>query len=223
MNLTEYVALCARLEAYCTRVRESGRFEGADTLEHDLRRFYYAEKDWGDLSRDCQTLNRAQGRKRIIEGYRRQLAVYGSLSALIADLEAGVVTCPESLKGLRIHALNLLYDYCSELSKKCLAVFGGIQTVPERINSTPYALEVAKKWQKAGYLNPGFLYIMHDYEDDKERRGLIGQELGHACGHGWITRIEEYWGMGSNQISHDADKAKDSTKQDLARYGLKIK
>ena len=219
MNLSDYIKLCARLEAYCTRARESGHFDGSDALEHELRRFYYAEKDYNELSHDCQQLAKTPGQKRTIKQYRQQLAVYASISALIADLEAGAITCPESTKGLKIHALRRLYEYSSELSAICLAEFdkkdsGDQLTVPEAIARNPRALALAQALQDAGYLDEEYRFIFIRRIQTQCEGGRAGQKLAEILGAG-ITHedFESYWGMKKGYIRMYAGNPKGNTRK----------
>ena len=228
MNLTEYKAFCADIRRFCKEVRESAANGGAKLLERAaaLEAALLEEYKQGgqNLAKECRALKSARSRAGgLIEEYRRRLAVYGDIVALVDDLERGAVSCPESVRGWLIVALNGLFTQCSELSGTCFEEFGkteqdGTQgkTVPEKIRSTPYALELARKAKLAGYLDTEYLYIMRGYEDEEQRRGLIGQALGKACGHGWIKRIEKYWGLEPNQISKDAYNAKITLNEVLA-------
>ena len=214
MNLEGYKDLCKDLGQLCKDARGpqapggwSARLGEAAQLEQRLRG---AIQSRTRLASDCEALKAAPGRAGIVAGYRQEFAVYEQIKALAGDIEAGVVSCPENLRGQLVWRLNGLYSECLEVSGFCLAVFDRLWprepgTVPEKIRKTSRAREVAERFQRAGYIGPEFLFIADGHSN--EERGLVCQELGRACGHGWITRLEMYWGMEYNEASRDAYKA----------------
>lgn len=214
MNLEGYKDLCKDLGQLCKDAREPQERGGwsyilgkATQLEQKLREAIYNRTR---IASDCEELKPLKSRAKIVAGYRQSFSVHKQIRALIDDLEAGVLPCPESLRAQVIWRLNGVYSKCLEASSARLAVFDTLWprepgTVPEKIRKTPRAREVAERFQKAGYIGPEFLFIADGHSD--EERGLVCQELGKACGHGWITRLEMYWGMEYNEASRDAYKA----------------
>lgn len=207
MNLSEYVALCVRLGVYSTRARESGRFDNADTLDYDLRRFYYAEKNWGDLSRSCAELQTVAGRSGLIAKYRKELAVYEEIKALTDDLEAGAVNCPAEVRALLVHRLKGICEQCAGLSRICFAEFDKIQpereqkSVPEMIESDPRARALAVALQVAGYLDAEYRFLYKRGQTTRLEEGMAAQALADCFQpRGMQKRIAEYWGISANDI-----------------------
>ncbi len=192
MSIEEYNNLCLRLGKYCTMAKENPTMKRTDTLEHDFRRCYYEEQEWGELSGSSSKVEAVA-----IPGYRKTLSIFEDLKAFLEDLKAGAVNCPEGLRAQLVWRLNDIYGYCSELSGLCMAEFDkiaprGPQTVPEMIEAKADALRLAKAFQDAGYIG----------EDYKPREGLttaemalIGRELGKKCGHGWIAKVAKFWSI----------------------------
>lgn len=202
MILSEYLRVCARLEAYCTRARESGRFEGADTLEYDLRRCEYAEKDWRELSRSCEELQTVAGRSGLIAKYRKELAVFEQIRALSDDVEAGAVSCPAGVRALLVHRLNGICEQCAGLSRICFAVFDKMQpereqkSVPEMIEGNPAARALAVALQGAGYLDTEYKFIYKRGQTTRPEEGRAGQALADCFpARGMQKKIAEHWGI----------------------------
>ena len=165
MNLEGYKDLCKDLGQLCKDAREpqvpggwSARLGEAAQLEQRLRG---AIQSRTRLASDCEELRAAPGRAGIVAGYRQAFAIYEQIKALAGDIEAGAVSCQENLRGQLVWRLNTLYSECLEVSSACLAIFERLWprepgTILEKIEATPYAREVAERFQKAGYIGPDF-------------------------------------------------------------------
>ena len=122
MNLTEYLKLCTRLEKYCAKVRAQPTLKESDTLLSGFESCLYEEQEWGEISDDCKRVER-----KLIPGYKKELAVFECLGTLIDDIMCGGIGCPQNIKAQLVWRLKNIYAPCAELSRACITVLNGLK------------------------------------------------------------------------------------------------
>lgn len=230
MTLTEFVGVCARLEAFCIYARRRAPYgepellEKAAALERDLLPEYNAAGE--NLAFECARLAGNPAQARLVEKCRESFAVAGHIQALSGDLASGATPCPENLRGRLILALNGLYSLVSALSRACAQELNNFEpqgaqkgkTAPEWIESSPRARSLAGELQKAGYLAEGYQRA-ENYRGYMVRLALIGQRLAVLCNCSQSV-FEEFWGLKLGRISKDANAAGacEDVREILKRY-----
>lgn len=157
MDLTEYQKNCARMGAYCERAYRQEDIEGdicprvsacdVQTLEGyelELMKAYnngFAEL--ADIHKELINLKTNPNRAELINMYRQDFTVYDSIQALIDDIKAGKVYCPEKAQKQLIGSLERLYQMFLSISQMCFAEFDKMK--PQRGNSKLTDEERAKK------------------------------------------------------------------------------
>lgn len=218
MNLTQFAALCARVDAFCIYARRRAPYgepellERAAALEAELLEEHNTHGE--ALALACVELAGSPARAELVARYKQSIcAVPGQIQALADDLASRAVSCPESVRGALILALKGLYTLCRELVAVCLAEFAQIvpqkagegKTVPQMIEGSPQALAVAQRLRDAGYLDSAYKWRPGEGRTVYDR-GLAGQRLAALAGCGQRV-IEDYWSIRPRQISKDASAA----------------
>lgn len=212
MTLTEYNAICSRLENFCIYARRRAPYgepellERAVAFERELLTEYNAKAE--NLIFESIGLKGNPAQKDIIARCRQNFAVSGQISTLVDDLKGGAVDCPEGMKGRLIMALKGLLSLVSSLSRACVQEFDKTKpqgkTVPEEIEEEHKARKVCERLQKAGHMDKCYF---PSNNQTQEQRALMAQGVGRYLRHGGMKRICEYWGLDYDQTRKYASGA----------------
>lgn len=215
MNLSAFVTICSRLDNYCIYARERAPREEAGpellgraaALEAALLEEHETKGE--NLALSCMELAGNPARAGLIERYKQNFAVSGQIRALEADLTAGAVSCPESVRGPLILALLGLRSLCEELARVCVSEFDKMEpkggqdskSMPELIEGCDKALRLAGALQKAGYLDSAYLFRYERGKTTRIEEGRAAQALADKFDkRGMLARIEKYWGMKEGRL-----------------------